>query len=137
MWSMQSSRTSNPRPPHATALRWALEALEGRALLSASPAAIYPLSTTAQAEVAEPVEAGEQVPFSGSLDGVVTRGIPGPSGAPVLVEGTGHAAQLGRFTFTFPHLVDTTTREATGTYTFTTANGDTLTADVTGKATPI
>jgi hypothetical protein len=28
---------SNPRPPHATARRWALEALEGRVLLSGLP----------------------------------------------------------------------------------------------------
>ena len=45
----------------------------GSRLLSASPAAIYPLSTTPQAEVAGPAEAGEQVPFRGSLDGVVTQ----------------------------------------------------------------
>ncbi len=137
MLSLKSFRPSNPRPPHTTARRWALEALEDRALLSASPAAIYPLGTTAQAEVARPAKAGHQVPFRGTLDGVVTRGIPGPSGAPVLVVGTGHAAHLGRFTFSFPHLVNTTTRTATGTYTFTAANGDTLTADVTGQATPV
>ena len=55
---------------------------------------------------------------------------------PVLVEGTGHASHLGRFTFSFPHLVNTSTRTATGTYTLTAANGDTLTADVTGTAVP-
>src|SRR4051794_11246085 len=52
MWSLKSVRRSSPRPPHATARRWALEALEDRALLSVSPAAIYPLSTITQAEVA-------------------------------------------------------------------------------------
>src|SRR5437764_843272 len=136
MWSLKSYRTSNPRPPHATARRWALEALEDRALLSVSPALIHPLGTTPQAEVAQPVGAGEQVPFRGSLDGVVTRGPISPPFVPVLVEGTGHAAHLGRFTFSFPHLVNTSTGTASGTYTFTAANGDTLTADVTGTAVP-
>ncbi|WP_406695111.1 hypothetical protein V5E97_29140 [Singulisphaera sp. Ch08] len=137
MWTLKSFRSSNPRPPHTTARRWALETLEDRALLSASPTAIYPLGATPRADVASLEKAGKQVTFRGSLDGVVTRGTPGPSGAPVLVEGTGHAAHLGRFTFSFPHLVNATTRVATGTYTFTAANGDTLTADVTGQAVPV
>ena len=66
MWSLKSFRSSKPRPPHATARRWALEALEGRALLSASPALVHPHGTPHQAEVADPVEAGQQVPFRGS-----------------------------------------------------------------------
>ena len=89
------------------------------ALLSGSTAAIYPLSTTPQAEVADPAEAGEQVPFRGSLDGVVTRShARARSVAPVLVEGTGHASHLGRFTF-YLHGISWTSRRgpATGTYT--------------------
>ncbi len=38
MWSLTSSRTSNPRPPTKRARRWALETLEGRVLLSGLPA---------------------------------------------------------------------------------------------------
>ncbi len=37
MWSLTSSRTSNPRPPTKRARRWALETLEGRVLLSGLP----------------------------------------------------------------------------------------------------
>ena len=35
----------------------------------------------------------------------------------------------------FPHTVNFATRTGTGTYTFTAANGDTVTADFTGQAT--
>jgi hypothetical protein len=54
----------------------------------------------------------------------------------VVVEGTGHGTRLGRFTFSAPHVVNSATRTATGTYEFTAANGDTLTAAFTGQATP-
>ncbi len=137
MWSLKSFLASKPRPPHATARRWALEALEDRALLSASPAAIYPLGTNPQADVASPERARKQVPFRGRLDGVVTRTPLSPPLVSALEEGTGQAAHLGRYTFTFPHVVDSSTRLATGTYTFTAANGDTLTADVKGRAVPV
>ncbi len=136
MWSLKSFRSSNPRPQHATARRWALEALEGRALLSGGRAAIYPLSTTPQADVTSPVKAGKRVPFRGSLEGVVTRTPLSPPLVSALVEGTGQAAHLGRYTFTFQNVVNTSTMRGTGTYTFTAANGDTLTADVTGTAVP-
>ena len=85
-----------------------------------------------------PVTAGEQVPFKGRLEGDVERTfIPGnPPRVFVLVEGTGNATQLGRFTFAAPHYVNLATRTATGSYQFTAANGDTVSADFTGQATP-
>ena len=76
MWTLKSFRSSNPRPLHPTGhpprpaggpwRRW-----RSRALLSAGPALSHPLGTPPQAVVAGPAEAGEQVPFRGSLDGVV------------------------------------------------------------------
>jgi phage-related minor tail protein len=42
---------------------------------------------------------------------------------------------LGRFTVEIPHVVNTTNRTSTGTYEFTAANGDRLTAGFTGQAT--
>jgi hypothetical protein len=53
-----------------------------------------------------------------------------------LVEGTatGNATHLGRFTVAFPHTVSFATATGEGTFTFTAANGDTLTADFTGQA---
>ncbi len=102
-----------------------------------SSAAGLALAVVIVAGLAGPVAAGEQVPFKGRLDGDVTRGQLVFPFVPVLVEGTGTATQLGKFTFTFPHIVDVRDRTAIGTYTITAANGDTLTADVTGQATPI
>jgi len=82
-----------------------------------------------------PAVAGEQVPFKGSLDGVVT--ITGtPPIVSVLVNASGNATHLGKFSLVIPHVVDRTTRTATGTYEFTAANGDTLSADFTGQSTP-
>ena len=48
--------------------------------------------------------------------------------------GTGNATHLGRFTVEVRIDLDTRDRSLTGTYEFTAANGDTLTADVTGRS---
>jgi hypothetical protein len=80
--------------------------------------------------------AAEHVPFKGSLDGVVTHTPVDPETDFVVVDAMGTATRLGRFTVTVPHLVDTPTRTAMGSYEFTAANGDTLTADFTGQAMP-
>ena len=76
------------------------------------------------------------MPFKGSLDGDVTVAPLAPPFLSVLVEATGHATQLGKFTLDVPHVVNAATRTAMGSYEFTAANGDTLTADFTGQATP-
>ena len=81
-----------------------------------------------------PSESAHEVPFKGRLEGVVMVGIPTSQGIPVLVTATGNATQLGQFALAIPHIVTRPT--ATGTYQFVAANGDTLTADFTGKATP-
>jgi hypothetical protein len=70
------------------------------------------------------------------LDGDVTVTPVAPPVFAVLVDGTGNAAHLGQFTVSVPHLVDRSTRIAAGTYEFTAANGDTLTADFTGVSAP-
>ena len=80
--------------------------------------------------------AGEPVPFKGSLEGDVTVTPLTPPFVAVDVEATGEATHLGNFTLDIPHVVNRATRTAVGSYEFTAANGDTLTADFTGKATP-
>ena len=85
--------------------------------------------------LAAPVAAADQVPFKGSLTGTVTVTPLDPPIASVVIEATGHATQLGRFTVEIPHRVNQATRIAVGTYVFTAANGGTLTADFTGQAT--
>jgi hypothetical protein len=100
-----------------------------------SSAAVLTLVILAILGLASPVTAGEQVPFKGSFEGDVTV-----TGAPpilsVVVEGTGTATHLGQFSVDIPHVVIVKTHTAIGTYEFTAANGDTLTADFTGTATP-
>ena len=86
--------------------------------------------------LAGPAAAGEQVPFKGSLEGVVTITPLKPPYVSVLVNATGNATHLGRFTLAIPHMVNRANRSATGTYQFVAANGDTLTASFSGKATP-
>jgi hypothetical protein len=86
--------------------------------------------------LAGPAAAGDPVPLKGSLEGVVTRGVPDGDYVDVLVEGQGASTQLGRFVFAFPHTVYSPTRTAEGTYYIQAANGDRLIADGTGIATP-
>ena len=76
----------------------------------------------------------QEVPFKGRLEGTATI-TPGSPFLSVSIEGTGNATHLGRFTVEIPHVVNTTNRTSTGTYEFTAANGDTLTAGFTGQAT--
>jgi hypothetical protein len=83
-----------------------------------------------------PAAAQEQVPFRGSLEGVVTVTPLTPPFVSVLVNATGNATHLGRFTLDIPHIVNRADRTAIGFYEFTAANGDTLSADFTGQATP-
>ncbi len=93
-----------------------------------------PVATSATAGAA----ANHQVPFLGAFRGVEHPTSP-PSGDPPIVhiEGTwtGAATRLGRFTVTNPHDVNLQTSDGTGTFEFTAANGDTLTADDSGHAT--
>jgi hypothetical protein len=86
--------------------------------------------------LAGPAAAGDQVPLRGRFDGTVTATPINPPLFAILVEGEGHASHLGRFTVSVPHVVDRSTRLASGTYVFTAANGDTLTADFTGQSFP-
>ena len=83
-----------------------------------------------------PAAAQKKVPFKGKLEAVVTITPIDSQFIFVRKNGTGNATQLGWFTVDIPHLVDLTASTGIGTYTFTAANGDTLTADFTGLATP-
>ena len=76
----------------------------------------------------------QEVPFKGRLEGTATI-TPGSPFLSVSIEGTGNATHLGRFIVEIPHLVNPMNRTSIGTYEFTAANGDTLTAGFTGQAT--
>lgn len=98
-------------------------------------AMVMMLAAALVVSLGNPAAAGEQVPFKGRLEGTVTVTPLVPPFASVLAEGTGNATHLGRFTWEFPHVVNQAIRVGSGTYVFTAANGDTVTAEVTGTAT--
>ena len=54
----------------------------------------------------------------------------------VLTEGMGVATHLGWFTLAMPHNVNLATGSATGSIHFTAANGDRLSGDFRGQASP-
>ena len=84
--------------------------------------------------LAAPVAAGNQVPFRGTMSGTATVTPIAPPIVSVLLETSGTANQLGRFTLTAPHTVNQATLTAEGTYVFTAADGSTLTASLSGSA---
>ena len=83
-----------------------------------------------------PAAAGEEVPFKGSLEGVVAITPLAPPFVQVDIDGLGKATHLGKFTVDIPHVVNRANGTAIGSYEFTAANGDMLFADFTGQATP-
>jgi hypothetical protein len=85
--------------------------------------------------LAAPVAARAEVPFNGSLTGTAAITPLDPPFVSVRIDGAGIATQLGRFTVEIPHVVNQATRVAVGSYEFTAANGDTVTAEFTGQAT--
>ena len=79
-------------------------------------------------------QAEPTMPFKGTLKGTQSVTPLTPPLAAVNGSASGTATLLGQFTVHFPHTVNFATQAGVGTYTFTAANGDTLTADFTGQA---
>jgi hypothetical protein len=87
--------------------------------------------------LAGPAAATDTVVFRGRLSGTVTVTPLDPPVVSVLIEASGTATQLGSFSLAIPHVVNQAIRVGEGSYIFTAANGDTLTAEFTGQATLI
>jgi hypothetical protein len=87
--------------------------------------------------IAGPVAANDLVPFRGEMSGTATVTPIAPPVVSVLLVTSGHANQLGSFTLRAPHTVNQATLTASGTYTFTAADGSTLTASLSGTATMV
>jgi hypothetical protein len=85
-------------------------------------------------ETAATSGAAQEAPLKGSFAGTQSATPLDPPFVFVNGSATGTATHLGLFTVEFPHTVNFATRVGEGTYTFTAANGDTLTADFTGQA---
>ena len=79
---------------------------------------------------------GKQVPFRGSFEGHATPTPLAPPFVAVNIEGEGHANQLGHFDVSVAILADASNGTAVGTFEFTAANGDRLTADFTESFAP-
>lgn len=79
-------------------------------------------------------QSSQSVPFKGSFEGAQTLTPGTPPFGTVNGSATGTGTHLGEFTVRFPHTVNLANRTGVGTYTFTAANGETLTADFTGAA---
>jgi hypothetical protein len=76
-----------------------------------------------------------KTPFKGTVKAVETSQLVFPI-ASVNRDGTGTATYLGKYREHVTLQVNVLARSATGTATFTAANGDTLTASVVGQSTP-
>jgi hypothetical protein len=99
-------------------------------------AACLALAVVALVGFSGPVRAGDQVPFTGGLSGLVSHTPVDDQTDYVVVEATGTATHLGQFAVSAPHFVDLPTRTAAGYYEFTAANGDKVYGEFTGQATP-
>jgi len=102
---------------------------------SLSSASLSIVSSEAKVTGAGVLSKDQEVPFKGRLEGTATITPGTPPFVSVSIGGTGNATHLGRFTLEIPHVVNAMNRTSTGTYEFTAANGDTLTAGFTGQAT--
>jgi len=80
--------------------------------------------------------ANKGVPFKGTLEGVDVITPIDAQFLSSLMRGTGDAAHLGRFTVVRTATVNLLTNTDIGSLAFTAANGDILTADYTGQASP-
>jgi hypothetical protein len=76
----------------------------------------------------------QTVPLKGTLEGTSAVTPLSPPFASVVITAAGNATQLGQFTLHAPHIVNFATANGEGTFTFTAANGDRLTAAFAGHA---
>jgi hypothetical protein len=86
------------------------------------------------ASVAVGVAVAAETPFKGTVNAVETSQVVFPI-ASINREGTGTATYLGKYTEHVTLQVNIPTMTSTGAATFTTANGDTLSASVVGHST--
>lgn len=77
-----------------------------------------------------------ELPFHGRVQQVETQTVNFPFMS-VEGTGTGTASLLGRFTETFEHEVNLLTTEGIGSATFTGANGDSISTEITATAGPV
>jgi hypothetical protein len=101
-----------------------------------SSATVLALAVSAALGIAGPAAAKDEKPFKGRF---VASEIHTPLTFPyVMIDGEakGKALHLGKFTMDIEAILNVTTHAAVGTFEFTAANGDKLTAVFTGQSSP-
>src|SRR5262245_16423143 len=96
-------------------------------------AASLALAVVAVLGLANPVAAGEQVPFRGSLEGERVIFVPFVYSE---LHITGNATHLGQYELVIKADLSQAPVVATGTFEFVAANGDTLTGEFVGHGFP-
>jgi hypothetical protein len=116
---------------------FAVIALAAALLSGACSQSVSPVSPSSALSLSSATlsPSAQSVPFKGRFEGTQTLTPLQPPLGAVNGSGTGTGTLLGQFTVAFPHTVNFATRAGEGTFTFTAANGDTLTAHFTGLAT--
>jgi hypothetical protein len=105
----------------------------------AGPAGVSATATAGGADIAEGQTRGsavKTVPFKGDLQG--QYGSPGGQ-FPLIhetIDAAGQATHLGRYALEISETVNLLQASATGAFTFTAANGDTVSGEFTGRAQP-
>ena len=128
VWSQQQVAATGLQTPHKLILTPTLARVSGQ-----TPGTYIHNPQGASSPIFVTVAADKGVPFIGRLEGFETITPIDPQFLSALMKGTGDATQLGRFTLVRPEIVNLLTSTSIGSFAFTAANGDTLTADFTGQ----
>jgi hypothetical protein len=89
-------------------------------------------STAISGTAATDAKGGSALPFTGTLESTERVESAGATADVRHLDGTGHATHLGRFALSADFTVTRATGNATGTATWTAANGDEIVASVVG-----
>ena len=143
VWSQQQVAATGLQTPHKLILTPTLARVSGPGAMALrdhtaylTPGTYFHNPQGASSPIFVAVAADNEVPFIGRLEGIETITPIDPHFLSALMKGTGDATQLGRFTLVQMETVNLLTLTGIGSFAFTAANGDILTADFTSQASP-
>jgi hypothetical protein len=141
VWSQQQVAATGLQTPHKLILTPTLARVGGPGVMALrdhtaylTPGTYFHNPRGASSPMFVAVAADNGVPFKGTLEGIETITPIDPQFLSVLMKGTGDATQLGRFTLVHMETANLLTLTGIGSFAFTAANGDILTADFTSQA---
>src|SRR5882672_10331155 len=136
IWSQQQVAATGLQMPHKLILTPTLARVSGPGAMALHDRTPYLTPGTyihnpqgASSPIFVAVAADNAVPFKGTLEGNEKITPLDPPFLSVLMTGTGDATQLGRFTLVHMETANLLTLTGLGSFAFTAANGDILTAD--------